>query len=468
MSRTLARLLAIVLAFALVATACSDDGSDDDTTAAGDEAGDAETGDDTGGETDDTGDETGDDPAGGAIDYEALGLWDDGACDTSLDPLTIGIMTVFESPVLSLEDQAIALEASADAFNARGGANGACIEVVACDDGADFDRALACVRELEDAGVVATVNDQGSTAQAEVSAAMAAAGIPRVGSNVVSDDWGDPNAYPLDASGTGVTFLMPAALVAEGIDDVGIIRVDLPEAAALVGLYEGLFPDTSFPVDVPVPGGTTDYTQFILAAEDGGVGGVILPLGEQEAVQVIRAGQQLGTDLRIAASLGTFSHTNVADFGEIADQTVFVGPFPPATADVPVYEVLRADLAASGEEALQPLNLKTSPMRSWIALYALLWMIRDAALTEFSGESITAMLQQAEDVPMLDIFGGEDWTPDRNREGLWMRVGIDTWFNYGWDPDAEWDGNPGNFVLTSETSFDEVMCGSPFGSPGPC
>ena len=45
-------------------------------------------------------------------------------------------MTVFESPVLSLESHALALEASAEAFNARGGANGACIEVHACDDGA--------------------------------------------------------------------------------------------------------------------------------------------------------------------------------------------------------------------------------------------------------------------------------------------------------------------------------------------
>ena len=30
------------------------------------------------------------------------------------------------------------------------------------------------------------------------------------------DDWGDPNAYPLDASGTGVTFLLPQALIDAG------------------------------------------------------------------------------------------------------------------------------------------------------------------------------------------------------------------------------------------------------------
>ena len=97
--------------------------------------------------------------------------------------------------------------------------------------------------------------------------------------------------------------------------------------------------------------------------------------------------------------------------------------FPPATADVPVYDALRADLTASGEEGLQLENLKASPMRSWIGLYALLKMIRDAELTEFTGEAITAMLQEAEDVPMLDIFGGEDWTPNADHPGMFKRAG---------------------------------------------
>ena len=121
--------------------------------------------------------------------------------------------------MLSLEDQATALEASAEAFNKRGGANGSCIEVTTCDDGGNVDQAVACVREIDDAGVVATVNDQGTAGQDEVSEAMAEAGIPRVASNVTQDDWADPNAYPLDASGTGVTFLMPQALIEAGANE---------------------------------------------------------------------------------------------------------------------------------------------------------------------------------------------------------------------------------------------------------
>ena len=51
------------------------------------------------------------------------------------------------------------------------------------------------------------------TVDVDATAAMAAAGIPRVAGNVTSADWGDQNAYPIDPSGTGGTFMHPAALV---------------------------------------------------------------------------------------------------------------------------------------------------------------------------------------------------------------------------------------------------------------
>ena len=51
------------------------------------------------------------------IDYKRLGLWDDGPCDDSREPLVVGLMTVFESPVLPLIDHPQALEAAAAGFN---------------------------------------------------------------------------------------------------------------------------------------------------------------------------------------------------------------------------------------------------------------------------------------------------------------------------------------------------------------
>ena len=443
MSKSLGRILVVLMSLSLVAVACSSSGKGD----AGGNGGTSTT-------------------AAAKIDYKAIGLWDDGPCDTAKPKLVIGLMTVFQSPLISLKDQATALEVAAKAFNARGGANGSCIEVHTCDDGANTDQAVACVKTLDQAGVVATVNDQGTAGQADVAAAMVKAKIPRVASNVTQDDWADPNAYPMDASGTGVTFLMPQALIEAGATKIGLIRVDLAAASALVGLLSDAYKGkATFPYDTPVPAGTTDYSQFILGAEAKGTQGVALALGENEAVQVVRAGQQLNTDQIIGSSLGTFSHKSVEDLGDFSKQMAFIWSYPPATADLPVYKALRADLAASGDESLQPENLKASPMRSWIGLYALLKMMRDAKMTTFTGEGISKMLNAAKDVPMLGIFGGENWTPSLNHPGIYKRAGTNHWATYDWDPNAPSPVGKGNFVEKAKISFDEVLCGTIFGAP---
>ncbi len=417
-----------------------------------------------------------DDGSGGTqvvdeVDVAAVGLWDDGPCDESKPPLVVGTSTVFESPVISLGDLAVALEAAATAFNERGGANGSCVEVHTCDDGANADQSVECVRELDGKGIVATINDTTTAGNAEVAAALTEAGIPRVATNVSPADWAADNAFPLDASSTGATLLMPKALLEQDVDQIGVIRADLAQASALQGLLEDIYAadGATFPMDAAVPSGTTDFSQFILKADGAGAEGVILAVGEQEAVQIVNTADQLESPLMIAATLGTFPADAVADFGDFAEQMVFVNSFPPATVDLPVYQVMRADLAASGDESLQPGQVKVTSVRSWIGLYALLRMIRDAGMTEFSREGVTTMLQQAEDVPMLDMFGGEDWTPDARHAGSFQRAGINHWSVFRWDPDAR---NPvdgeGNFAEAGSMNWDETMCGTPFGAPEPC
>lgn len=445
MSTQLARATAVSLSLLLACAACSSDPKTKSSTASA--------------------------PVAKDIDYVKIGLWDDGPCDPSKPRLKLGLMVVFESPVLTLEPQADALEAAATAFNKRGGANGSCIEVRTCDDGANLDQSLACVREIDKAGVVATVNDQGVAGQAEVSAAMAEAKIPRIASNVTNVDWGDPNAYPIDASSTGFVFVLPQALIHEGVKRIGLIRVDLAAAGALKSLLESIYSEkgATFPSDTPVPAGTTDFAQFILAAEEANAEGVAFALGDQEVLQVVRAGQQLGTDLQIGTSPGPVPHDELMRLGDFAKQFVFVSSFPPATVDLPVYQALRADLAASGDDALQPATMTLSPMRSWIGLYALLRMIRDAKLTDFTRDSITELLQSAGDVPMLGMFDDETWTPNKDHPGLFKRAGTNHWGIYRFDPDAKApDGLTGNFVAKGDMSFDQVLCGTAIGAPPPC
>ena len=145
-----------------------------------------------------------------------------------------------------------------------------------------------------------------------------------------------------------------------------------------------------------------------------------------------------------------------------------LSPFPPATVDLPVYKALRNDLVASGDQTIDPEKVSINAMRSWIGLYALLRMIRDAGMKDFTREGITTMLQNAKDVPMLDMFGGQNWTPNLDHPGAFKRAGIDATKVYRWDPDAHAAGFDGNYVETATISFDKTLCGSPLGGPKPC
>jgi hypothetical protein len=91
----------------------------------------------------------------------------------------------------------------------------------------------------------------------------------------------------------------------QGAKKIGVVRVLLAAASALVGLLGDVYKDegVTFPFDAPVSAGTTDYGQFILGAQDAGVVGVILSLGEQEAVQVVNAAKQLDTNLKLGTAL---------------------------------------------------------------------------------------------------------------------------------------------------------------------
>ncbi len=399
------------------------------------------------------------------VDAKSVGLWNDGPCNTSLPSLIVGMQTTFESGIITAEDQALALKASAVAFNARGGANGHCIRVITCDEGADPNQAVNCVRTLDQAKVAVKVNDSSIAPGPEVVEAHVAAGIPRFATSSGTPDLTDMNSYPIDAGGIGTTMVAPQGLVDQGVKKIASIRVDIPAASALIGIYNDIYSDdgVKFVADLPVPAGTTDYSQFILAAQEKGAEGIMLSLGGQEAVQVVRAAQQLGSDLPISASSGTFSYSDIAGLGDLGKKMVLNGSTVPATVDVPALKVLRADLAASGEKALKPRNLKATPMKSWIGLYALLAIIRHSGTEDFSRANLTSLIKSSGPIDMLGLTA--DWTPNTTNPGTFPRTGNGYYAFYKWDPHAEFEGTKGNFVKSSELNFNDLVCGSSLGAP---
>ena len=170
----------------------------------------------------------------------------------------------------------------------------------------------------------------------------------------------------------------------------------------------------------------------------------MLPLGEAEAVQVIRAAQQQGSDLEFATSLGTFGQADAADLDAFADQVLFNSELPPVTAPLEEWPILAdviADLSASGEPELQMDQIKSSSFRSWLSVYAL-----DQVVEQFgnpddvSREAITAAFESASDVEMFGLI--PPWTPrGGSGEGLFGAVSNPWYYQVTFDVDE------GNFAV---------------------
>ena len=102
----------------------------------------------------------------------------------------------------------------------------------------------------------------------------------------------------------------------------------------------------------------------------------------------------------------------------------------------PVYQALRSDLAASGDRALQPANLQASPMRSWIGLYALLRMIRDAKLTTFTRDGDHDDAQAGERRTDAGHLRRRELDAGHRPRGLYKRAGTNHWVSWRWDSNA--------------------------------
>jgi branched-chain amino acid transport system substrate-binding protein len=387
--------------------------------------------------------------SGASVDPE-LGedqLWNDGPCDRSQPTVALGLIAPFNAGAISLQDQATAAEVSADAFNERGGIAGRCIEMATCDDGADPNQAADCARSLVDRGVVAQVNDAVVAAADVVLDVFTTAGVPRLDGNPAPVAFDSDTTFTFGMGGLGNTVMMVPPLVEAGRSRFAIVRADVPGAAALQTILEPMVTAYGGEIvaDIPVTVGTSDFSQFVLAAQSAGADGVLLAAGRDEAIQVLRAAQQLDTDILFSLSLGTLGRTDVAEFGELAESFVFNSEIPPATVDpepFPLLAVAVRELAASGEDGLQPDRLNTATLKSWVYMYALIQVIRDAELTDITPATVTGALRDAVDVDMGGLT--PPWTPNATSDGIFRRVSQPLYWTATWDPEAE------NFVLGSE------------------
>lgn len=393
--------------------------------------------------------------AGPTTTAKAKGLLpDNGPCSTSQPEVVVSIQTTFESPVLSLKHQVQAAEASVAAFNKRGGVGGRCMKLMSCDDKADPNAATDCARSIIASKSVASVNDTTSAGDVAVKDLYLEANYPRVGLSPGTPDYSAAVSYNLGGGGLGTTFEMIPPLLKAGKKNIAAIHVDLPAFAAAVGLITGIIEagGGKLVADIPVPAGTTNYDQFILSAEQAGADGIMMPLGDKESIQVMKAASGLGSKLAFSVSLGTFNQKAVQDLGDLGKQMVFNAEVPPATVDpaqFPAMKQILDDLGATNVPELKPELVESSSIRSWLAVYAFVTVMGKTDVANITRESVTTAFNAATDIDMLGLQ--PKWTPNKPSPGVFTRISNPTYYF------ATWDGKNFKTSATPEGNLIETL-----------
>lgn len=340
-------------------------------------------------------------------------------------PIVVGQILPIEAGGLSVGNQAAAMIASVDAFNARGGVGGRPLQLRQCDSAGDPNKEIDCARKMVSDGAVATLADFTPTSAVSVSEVLSGAGIPRIGMNPVDiGDFTAPNVFTPFSGSLLTLFGAIDTLVARGKTKLTLMRPDVPVAAMLTKLLGPALEAKGAEIvnDVAVGTGATDYAQFIVAAERNDADGVVMALPAAASNPIAESFSQLGSTLAFGLAATGFSQDDLQNLGKFATSSVYTSSVPApssSTKDFPGLESFLADMDKSGEKDLQRENLNGTELYSWLAVRAFGEVAKN--LTSVNHNTVTQGFQDAKDLDMLGLV--PNWTPGEVEPfGFFQRV----------------------------------------------
>jgi len=334
----------------------------------------------------------------------------------SADVVKIGMIAPITGATTSNPDAGDAFEAAIEAFNKRGGVgvNGLQMEGIVCDSRADANQEVDCARQMEEDGVVATVNDLAFNNPAGVVEVMEAAGIPRIGllpTNIA--EFASSASYPISAGAIANYIGAALGFADAGLQTVTLVRTDAPTGASFRGFVEPLFTAAGVEIvgDIALATGATDYAPYVSEIERTEADAVLLSVGGDAATQLIAAMSQLNFKIPMGGAPGTFEIETLRKYKAVTKGTLLVESFPYATKnnakEFPGLKQYFKDMKVSGVENLQPANLETTSFSPWFGVLAFVNVTKD--LDTFTAATVTEALQTVQDVDLLGLT--PPWTP---------------------------------------------------------
>ncbi|HWI43133.1 MAG TPA: ABC transporter substrate-binding protein [Nocardioides sp.] len=319
----------------------------------------------------------------------------------------------FGNPQPELRSAAMA---AADAINKRGGIHGGKLEVVACDDGYDPNKATECARKLVKDGVIAIVGSQTITFPA-YGPIVKAAGIPVIGAlPMQAEDFQDLNTYPIATGGVGLFAGDVIAAKMAGKKSVSMIGLSAAGGEAQAGLVKGIADAVGidFKGYNALPTDSSDLTPAVKAAEKSGADVIIMSLDKVATRQFMVAAQSVGAKFTLAHSPEAVTPEVLKAAPKAAEGMLLASPFPPyadtSFAGLKQYNEEMDARAKLGDKGADDSNRQTV-LVTWVGFRAF-----EEISKLVKGDVTPQALQQAlKSAKGIDFGLGFKWSPsERN------------------------------------------------------
>ncbi|TNC20597.1 ABC transporter substrate-binding protein [Amycolatopsis alkalitolerans] len=350
-------------------------------------------------------------------------------------PLKLGMIV----PVGASVDYAEAVAAAkgaARAVNAAGGVNGHPIEIDFCNGPLDPNKETACVRQLINDKVVATVGNATYTSEKTADELFARAGIAQVGNWASGVSERDPNSYLFFGGQTYANAGQIYAAAKWGGKRVGVVRLDYPYTAPYPDFYRNACVQLGCQVvsTTVIPSNSaTDLAPYASQLLSGNPDVIVPDLGPLIA-PLLKTMNQLGYKGKM---ISQDSNINTKSFlaqpADVQNQYIVTTPFPPPSAgdQFPGIKQFLADMqaekAAGNSDAPTGTAYSQTPtMDAYVAVKVFAKIAGDARASDAA--SFKKAIDAAKNVDLLGLT--QPWTPSQVLFDKLPRASLDSWYFY--------------------------------------
>lgn len=311
---------------------------------------------------------------------------------------------------LSLPQTKQTMEASVKAFNKRGGVNGQKIVLDLCDSKGDPNTEANCARQMVTDKVAATLDDFSVFNPSTTAKILGDAGVPRIGINLTDlSEFSSPVSFPLSSAPLGYFIAQEVGLVKAGHKKLALVTVQTPSAGAVKGLIEPAAKADGGEIvtTVLIPGGTTDYSQYVAAATKDGADAIMLAVDFPDASQFMTAMQQLNSTTPLGISASSFTLNNLKKFSAFTKTAVITDGSPNATSNPKQFPFIPQYVKDMKVGGLSIGDLKGQSVSAWGSLLAFVTIMKGAPTIDAA--STLAAVKAATNVDMQGVI--PPWTP---------------------------------------------------------